>query len=532
MLSFVVTPAKGIPVISSGWPDRERKGGWPAMHDGSEGFESRWEQLMSEGRYSEAGQLYEEMFPVVIERVCREFREGVVTGPLVGRCILVQTVGLSPLPLILVIRALEPKFIYFVHTEQSLSSVDAVTQYLGLATSRYQKVPVDGTDVYQAIRNIASRLAEGGVPVVADLTGGTKVMSVQLALFSAMRGYSLVYVRHRTRHRNIVPGSEAVVVIENPYEVFRPIEFGRALEAANSGAFDRASSEFGRLERILSEPVSVLWARALRLYCGMLRDWHEFHYEGAEESASALEDLFRQYPFLSSLKETVQAQVHTVKRLASTATTPLFDALKDPDTARLMVLDIYANALRCDGRGRVADATVRYYRAIELIGQHLLALRDIDTAAVRWESVPEDAIALFRRIDATFRGQSSEGPLPEKLAMTQGYSLLVALRDSVVLRFLATMIHKDAVAGGDDVLSKLGGHLVKRLRRAAEARNNHILIHGWTTSRHGPKEHEKVRRLSRELIIALFEGDGARVDEMLSDHMFPELSLDTLGLAV
>lgn len=144
-----------------------------------------WEQLMSEKNEEEAEKYYwEELFDLVVERV-RE--KGIKFQQQVKY--LVSPVGMSPEPIILTVKTLQPEEILFLYTKDSKKMLDIIIERTRLKPSQFHHRQIDSScteDIYLQIRNYLQGKSPSKVAI--DISGGKKSMVGVAAQAAAILG--------------------------------------------------------------------------------------------------------------------------------------------------------------------------------------------------------------------------------------------------------------------------------------------------------------------------------------------------------
>jgi hypothetical protein len=141
--------------------------------------------------------------------------------------------------------------------------------------------------------------------------------------------------------------------------------------------------------------------------------------------------------------------------------------LRDTDAPRELILFLYHSACRREQRGELDVAALLFYRLLEMISQHRLALRGISTAEPDYEQLADEAPARYAEAVQALFGDRAHTALPDKIPLVHGWLLLSAL--------------SDAVCSGLDL---------RQLQGAVESRNNSQFAHGFR-----PVDPELIRKL-------------------------------------
>lgn len=305
-----------------------------------------------------------------------------------------HTVGTTPEPVILSVRALDADKVYLLHTEGTESLCGRIERELGWGVERIKTIRVgrsDPEDIYKQVRQKVDELPPDK-PIAFDPTGGTKAMVAGLAMFAFSlaeegRTAHVYYVdneEYDDELRRPVAGTEFLKLLENPREVMSDWIYHRAREAYAWGDFSRAKELFNRakdregwaysLEAVLSEAYEALDAAQFRLARDKLEELLELLQKPAHRQSS----LARHIAAIERQREALEAVDQLIQALA--AKDGSVDLLADPTHAACALAALGFVAERRLNAGRLAEAVLLSYRALELFVQHRLARRGFDTA--------------------------------------------------------------------------------------------------------------------------------------------------------
>ena len=99
---------------------------------------------------------WQEIFPEILMRAKKRS-----TKYLKKYDCLISLVGLSPEPVILTIKILEPEFVLFLYTQDSQTKLDMIKDQAGLSMSQIRHVPVSGSeteDIFHIIKELILEL--------------------------------------------------------------------------------------------------------------------------------------------------------------------------------------------------------------------------------------------------------------------------------------------------------------------------------------------------------------------------------------
>lgn len=465
--------------------------GLRASKDSLEKLAGEVKDLAGRGESKAAERLYrEKVFPLVRELFLEQASE-ILRGRKYRYLIL--TTGKTPEPLILSVSAFRPRKAFFLYTEGSEGTIEVVAEACGLRFSEVERrrvSPADVRDVYAAVREIV-RDAGGVRDLAIDITGGTKVMVGGCSMAAALLRVDTFYVESESgwclgKSR---PGTEKLVSLRNPYEVFGDVEMKIGVELFNSCVFTSARGIFGRLA---TSGVEESKTRTYLILSEAYECWDRFHYGDAR---SKLDEVLRRLDHVQVLPDD---KVHLLKRqlellglLKRNDKEDLSRLLKDEAFAAALMTDIYANAKRRERQGRYDDGIIRLYRILELISQsRLTRIYRIDPSSAN--GIPPEAADKFAELNVELFGSSRE--VPEKLALIDGWTLLYALgdkglgiegldelkafKDTVQSRNLLMVEHSNEARDRQEY-NKFNGFVLPYLRRAVPDLEERLSLHSF-----------------------------------------------------
>lgn len=372
---------------------------------------------------------------------------------------MIISVGGTPEPIIKSITECRPEFVSFFASQGTFDKVTDIKQGVRETTGytiKNEITLVDKVDdllhcfgkAEEAVKRVLSKSYHSD-EIIVDYTGGTKNMSVALALSSITHGFSFSYVGGTERTKDgvgiVIDGKEKVSKSVNPWDflaiderikisfLFNTNQFKAAKELADEAL--KRSTEYKTVFKKLSFLIDGYYNWDLFKH-GEARN--KFERARIEELLETKDEKIRMF-----VKATIQLK-------------PQLDLLskqqRQPD--RLFVLDIFSNAERRYEEGKVDDAVVRLYRVVEMLAQEkLLKQYEIDTSNVGEEKLPpqirNDFIGKYK--------DKKDGRI--KIAQNAAFELLEAL--------------------GDD-LGKEFNKRIAQFRQIQSQRNSSYLVHGFT----------------------------------------------------
>lgn len=420
----------------------------------------------------------------------------------------------------LLIGALAPQRVAFLLTNDTARTPAEAAKLLGRwaegwtpEQAGWQIAPGDHTSTLQIYRSLSVLIRAWHDlelrQIAADLTGGTKPMSVGLAKAAYVLGVETLYIESdfappdAQGRRQLLPGTQRLVPPPDPYVVFGDIEAAEATRLF--GAHDYPSAErifaalAGRLQGALqaaertgdAELADVVRPNSSRyaahaLLAAAYSAWDSFDLPGAQARLEA----YRAAAAASDARaELLEAQQHDLSTLAAVTGRAAgrgrtaLETLADPEAVLPLLGSLWANATRRAAQSRFDSATLLCYRCLELCSQHRLATWGVLSEQPDLGAASARKPDLARRYEAVQRRQFKHRhpyPLPDRsFGLFVGYMLLEALEDPFV-----------------------AGYQIARVQQGAELRNKSILAHGYRLITR--VEYTTFAELTSELLERLF----------------------------
>lgn len=319
----------------------------------------------------------EKLFPEVIKRAKAN---SAATPPPPDVDLLVSLSGFSPATTILAFELIRPRQLFVISSENTSDSIDVINEHLvmrrRLPARHFHHKACDGTDplaiyrlVKEAVAELASDRASDGAPArrqptaLIDITGGKKVMSAAAALIAWQLDLRLCYIdsRYDGEMRQPIPGTEQLLILDNPTTIFGDQELESTLETFRSGAFAAAHERFAGLAEAMAEPSR---ARLLRDVAGLYQAWSDLDLERlpslADQVARELASPLAGVP--GATERLLTRQIEFVRTLIS-------------GDASVKVVNFFVLGEHYSKLRRTDFATLLYYRTIEGAFQPRLRLR-------------------------------------------------------------------------------------------------------------------------------------------------------------
>ena len=372
----------------------------------------------------EAEKYYKErVFPRVKEIV----KERAVEDEIGNYKGLILTTGFSPEPLILTITALEPEKVFFLYTKDSERYLNRIVEESSLLPAQIDRAVIDRSDGLDVYEKVKDKWAEWSFDRMAiDITGGTKVMVSGVAVAGAfLKNVDLLYVDSKFGWilKKSYPSSERIVRLGNPFDVFGDLEEKEGIQLFRGYNYAACERVFGKLSGLSRDPRQFKYELVLSQGYGA---WDLFDFSKAYSKINEAIKTAKRYGIRYGVK--LDEQLEILKILRKSPGTDFFSLIKDNNFANHLVVDIFCNVERRFEQGRYDDAIIRLYRILELLAQHRLACRGIDTGnvSIKEPKVKADFEDITEKIHGAKRGIS------EKIGLLDAYILLFILKDELI----------------------------------------------------------------------------------------------------
>lgn len=292
---------------------------------------------------------------------------------------IILSVGGSPEPIIKSIQALQPDFICFLASQESVDRVSEIknqSHFKGKDVKVIVDDPQDLVSCYnkamECVR-IAQNAGHTAQQITIDFTGGTKVMTAALSLAALTQGCQVCYIGGTERDKGglgvVISGYEEIKQSINPWTLFAVEEKKKVQDAFNSNRFYAVKNIVSQLpEHVASEEDTFLLKRLAEIADGY-DNWDKFnHREAIQIIKPALEKKLipfskgKKMPGLSDFLSDIETNMTFLEKLQKTRE-------DSPERMELLILDLLANAERRARDEKYDDAVIRCYRALEMIGQ-------------------------------------------------------------------------------------------------------------------------------------------------------------------
>jgi CRISPR-associated protein (TIGR02710 family) len=356
---------------------------------------------------------------------------------------MILSVGGATVPIVASLNAQQPALVcFFVSPESRHKIKEEILDKLAYQPVHHDWIETPSAEdllaCYRTLLRELPRLADKWkVPLadfVADYTGGTKTMSVALALATVQQVGRYTYVGGTERTKDglgiVVDGKERMLYQANPWDALAVSARQRASLLFARGRYEAAAEEYEGVANRVSVAEQGLYGALANLARGYTV-WDRFDHRVAQDLLSrclrALE------PFaMGSGDQSWQALVMTVRRH-----TELLQQLRQPENGHLRVADLIANAKRRgDLEARYDDAVARLYSALEMVARVQLEQgHGVRTSNVTQEQVPASIREEFCQRYGAVR---PDGTRYLKLPLYAAFRLLGDLQDPLGSRYFAS----------------------------------------------------------------------------------------------
>ena len=377
----------------------------------------------------------------------------------------------QPTTAALLIGALQLERVAFLLTDETREMPQKVAALLGGDAGAWLCPDGDHRTtlaVSQGLRQVLEQWRDlDRAAIAVDVTGGLKPMSVGLEKAAHVLGLTTIYVQSDygplppDGRPGPIPGTQRLVIPEDPYVVFGDLEAAEAQRLYRKHDHAGAQRIFAALAERVPAPQRTRYAMLAELAAAYAA-WDVFDLAGAERWLAAVLNKYANLP--AALRATLVEQHAALAKLnqvgedLSTHNTRL-EVLKDKQAVLALLGTLHANALRRQEQGRYDVAALLRYRCLELISQQRLATYGILAERPRFGDLRQQYPDLEQRYQAVQRTQGRQHPYPlpdRAFGLFVGYMLLAALDDPLVR-----------------------GYAIERIEECTAARNTSILAHGY-----------------------------------------------------
>lgn len=443
----------------------------------------KWKQLHRVSKEKAEKFYYDELFEDVIERFVSKSKT------LRTYRFLISLLGLSPQPVILFIKAINPEKVLFIHSEETEKYLDEIVRWTGLTLSQVTREMVDSSDptgVYKSIKHFCS--SKSPREILLDFTGGKKSMVGGAAMAGNLLGIDTGYVDYSgylPDLRQPEPGSEYPNILKNPFYVLGDIELEKAKESFNQYNFSRCIE----ILECLEERVEDIWG--IRKFKSLAEIYIEIDSFNFSKSLSLMEDFLKKYSEDRRL-------VGIDKIRATRDVLSILINNNHNDHSAYWCMNCYFSGERLGQRSLFDVAVFMMYRTIEMIFTFTLKEIGIDPfRPIYPEGITTDVFN--QKLKEIFESDYYEKDLPRK----------IGLMDSAII--LSIIQHP--------IIKALS---LRELKGIITLRNESRFTHGFRPL--GEDDFKKIRRMSRKLLENYLFLKGKKiVNEYESLFAFPKI---------
>ncbi len=456
-----------------------------------EELREKWLALVKQSKINEAFKLYwQELFPIIEEKFLNENKVAEKYDW------LILPAGLEASYYIFLVKSIKPRKVYFLGTKEFKEQfLDKIIEKTGLKASDYvvdtlEYNEMDAADVYEKIRQRLDLFYNK--KVVLDLTRGKRIMSIGAGIIGAFFGFDLVYIDEDWLDdiKRGLPGTEKLVTVKNPFDVFGDLEGRQARELFNHYNYGAALYFYKKLREKIADPRKI---EIEEILSEAYLHWNSFNFKAALHKMNTLIKKSKQYGIKIDLN--IHKNLEALKILNSIDITKPEQVSDDFNLH--IIIDLYVNALRKAETGLFEDAIGRLYRVLELISQNRLKQHGIETSAPNLEKYAEQYKEVTKQIYDT------EKPLPFEVGLKDGYILLFILKDYI--------IENDGI---EDLKNMFG---------IIRVRDTSIIAHGLQLA--GEKAFNNMNALAKKFIKRLCNKQQRDMQEIIKQHRFIKLKL-------
>lgn len=390
--------------------------------------------------------------------------------------ILLVTVGGSPQPILTAIETLQPdRTIFFcsdgakgsknmvvgegkpckiLQNNQIIAEYPNIPTHLGLTNFQpdtdlvLTQNPDDLSECYQLASNAIATIRQTfpNSQIVADYTGGTKTMSIALAM-AIIDSEGNLYVTTNTNRENLIrvergEATERVrtvaIAVERKIGQSLPLLLGQY-------NYTGAIAELKSLLQLELPSESRQKVRTLKDCCTGFDAWDRFNHQEALQLLQPYMNLPKIQPLGMFLKRIIVSRAAIDEQFSTDITVKCH--------GYEIVEDLLLNADRRAAQERYDDAVGRLYRALELLAQIRLSTYNIKTGDVGIQQLPESLQAKY----ADLTSRSQDGKI--QLALNKSYGLLSELPN--------------------EPLSPIYQQQANQIQNALQIRNYSLFAHGF-----------------------------------------------------
>lgn len=407
---------------------------------------------------------------------------------------LVVSVGTSYEPIVLNIQLFQPKRILFLYTATTEKTLGKIVNYCKLEPMEYEKSQVSEVNPLDIYREIKHSYLKWEKPsrMYIDFTGGTKAMSAAAAMAGALINVQLVYVGtndYLTDFRKPNPGTETLFYINNPLAIFGDLEIEKAMTLFGEFNYAGAQEKLEILKESIPDPNIRQQLNFVYLLAKSYEHWDALDFKPAYDFMKKLnmeikrDRMCHQTFLLMDFADVFERQENMLKNLCQipelVKNKENMKILKNKETIITLMFTMYQNAMIREHQEKYDMATLLLYRLLEMIEQRRLAHYELYVSKMDYLNIKYDfkrtpefkgkdnlqSLEILKdkvlNIKTEIFGKAVSNYLPEQVSLLEGFIILSALGDQIVIETKGKSIDK-----------------LKKIRSMVFLRNNSIFAHG------------------------------------------------------
>ena len=374
------------------------------------------------------------------------------------------SVGGTPAPIVFSLNHQKPEYICFFVSEETRDSIDKdILPNLNFRYRHYHWITTQSAEgLSECYRVLSRELPEilkkwkiDPKDLVVDYTGGTKTMSVALALATIGNSSSYTYVGGVERSKEgvgvVINGKERMWYLDNPWDELAVSERKEACLLFNKARYSAAAEIFAKTAEKVSRKYKAFF-EAMRDLVEGYELWDKFKHREAKQKLYRSKKVIDATASISGKAELVSLSIKLEENLN------FLGKLENAQAQRglLLCYDLLSNAKRrAELENKFDDAVARLYRTIEAVAQFRLESQyGINTTNVKIAQIPNSLREKYKKKYTEEKGEKIRLPL------YASYLLLKELNDELGQKFFQ--------------------FYDKHLRPLLDLRNKSILAHGFT----------------------------------------------------
>jgi CRISPR-associated protein (TIGR02710 family) len=262
--------------------------------------------------------------------------------------------------------------------------------------------------------------------VLVDLSRGKRVLTAAAGVMASFNRYDLAYIDEdwEDAFKRGLPGSEKLLKVKNPFDVFGDLEDKYAVFLFNLHSYNAAASLYKSLCEKVYDPRKF---EVKRMIAEAYDHWDAFNYIVALKILEKAFEKIDQYQ-LSEYRQQIAKNNKVLKLLTKFRQRgENRESLQNEKLILHILIDIFLNAERRFSTNRCEDGIARLYRICELVSQHRLSKYGVNTAKPDYSHI-KITNEEYRKTTKKIYGYERDLP-PEILK--DGHMILFLLKDEI-----------------------------------------------------------------------------------------------------